>query len=267
MAHSAARGVACGPALTRTGVRRVTIGTQRTAVDPRIRYGVDDLIARAAEHRGGDRRRSNAHEQHVIEADAIEAVLQRSDALDLVRLDHRRQHIANHQALLALRSTAAREIVRDGEDCAEVVGRMAPLRREPGVIEIEPADHRADVESGLHRIELVRSARHACAAGQRCAWNHRPHQLGARRVLQRLEAAGERIHEAVVRGLVGGVAVDAVGQRVIGDIGENFVGGGSFGGLVIVGRHAYVKSSRFTFSRRAARTSGSRARCSWRSAG
>ncbi len=55
--------------------------------------------------------------------------------------------------------------------------------------------------------------------------------------LQRLEAAAERVHQAVVRGFVSRFAVNAVRQRVVGDIGEDFVGCGSFGGLVIVGRH------------------------------
>src|SRR3954471_19260222 len=98
------------PALARASVRRMTIGTQRSAVDPCIRYGIDDLITRAAEHRSRNGSRSNAHEQHVIEADPIEAVLQRRDALDLVRLDHRSQHIANHEPLGALRRVATRQV-------------------------------------------------------------------------------------------------------------------------------------------------------------
>ena len=37
---------------------------------------------------------------------------------------------------------------------------MAPFGGEPGVVEIEPADHRADVERRLHRVELELRARH-----------------------------------------------------------------------------------------------------------
>ena len=50
---------------------------------------------------------------------------------------------------------AAGEPVGDGEDAAEIVGGVAPLGGEPGVVEVEPADHGADVERGLHGIELV----------------------------------------------------------------------------------------------------------------
>src|SRR3972149_4983666 len=48
----------------------------------------------------------------------------------------------------------ARQPVRAGEYAAQVVRRMAPLGRKPGVVEVEPANHRADVERSLHRIEL-----------------------------------------------------------------------------------------------------------------
>ena len=35
--------------------------------------------------------------KHVIETDAVEAVIERQHALDLVRLDHRRQHVAHRE--------------------------------------------------------------------------------------------------------------------------------------------------------------------------
>ena len=40
-------------------------------------------------------------QHHVIEPDAVEAVLQREHALDLVRLDHRRQHVGHRERLSA----------------------------------------------------------------------------------------------------------------------------------------------------------------------
>jgi hypothetical protein len=49
-----------------------------------------------------------------------------------------------------------REPVGGGEDAAQVVRRVAPFGGQPGVVEVEPADHGADVEGRLHRIELVR---------------------------------------------------------------------------------------------------------------
>ena len=71
------------------------ISTQRAAVEPRVRHGVDDLVAAAAEQARRDGRARDAHEQDVVETYAVEAVVQREHALDLVRLDHRRQHVGH----------------------------------------------------------------------------------------------------------------------------------------------------------------------------
>src|SRR2546422_8545534 len=49
----------------------------------------------------------------------------------------------------------SRQPIRDRQDRAEVIRRVAPLGGEPGVVEIEPADHGADIERRLHRVELV----------------------------------------------------------------------------------------------------------------
>ena len=73
-----------------------------------MRQRIDDLIARAAEQLRDDGGRRHPHQQHVIEADAVEAVLEREATLDLVRLDHRRQHVAHHERCLA----GARRFVR-----------------------------------------------------------------------------------------------------------------------------------------------------------
>ena len=82
-------GVAGGPGFARAGVGRVAIGAQRAAVEPGVGDGVDDLLARAAEQLRGDGGGGDADEQDVIEADAVEAVFQREDALDFVGFDHR----------------------------------------------------------------------------------------------------------------------------------------------------------------------------------
>ncbi len=93
--HRAAGRIAGRPALARSGVRRVPVGAQRAAVDPRVRHGIDDLFARPAEHRRDDRGRGYAHQEHVVEPDAVEAVLEREHALYFVRLDHSRQDVAH----------------------------------------------------------------------------------------------------------------------------------------------------------------------------
>ena len=190
----------------------MAIGAQRAAVDPGVRNRVDDLLACAAEHRGDDGRGGDANQDHVIEPDAVEAVLERQDALDLVRLDHRGEHVAHCERRLALHHALARQVVGHGEDGAEIVRRVAPLRRQPGVVEIQPAHHRADVERRLHGVELIRRAGHARAAGHHRARHNGPEQLGAGRILERLEAAGERIHQAIARGLIGRRARD--GRRL-----------------------------------------------------
>ena len=76
---------------------------------------------------------------------------------------------------------------------------MAPLGREPGVVEVEPADHRADVERRRDGLELVARARHARAARKLRAGHDGTEQLRARGEAERENAAAERVHEAVAR--------------------------------------------------------------------
>ena len=73
----------------------MAVGAQRLAVDPGLRDGIDDLVVGTAQHLGDHRGRGHLDQHHVVEADAVEAVLEREHALDLVRLDHRRQHVAH----------------------------------------------------------------------------------------------------------------------------------------------------------------------------
>jgi len=100
---------------------------------------------------------------------------------------------------------------------------MSPLRRQPGVIEVEPANHRANVERSLHRIKLVPCARNARAMRINGPLHNRPQQLGACRILQRLQTAAQRIDQAIPCGLVRKLALDFIIQRVVSDIGENFI--------------------------------------------
>jgi hypothetical protein len=65
----------------------------------------------------------------VVEADAIERVEQREAALDLVRFDHALEDILDGDAL-----ALACQMVRDGEDSTEIVGRVAPFNK--GIIVI-----------------------------------------------------------------------------------------------------------------------------------
>ena len=222
-AHAAARGIACRPRFARARVRRVAIGAQRLPVDPCIGDGVHDLLVRAAEHVCDDGRGRDLHQHDVIEADTVEAVLQRDDALDLVRLDHAGEHVAHDERRLAGGHTRARNPVGCREYAAQVVGRMAPFGGEPRVVKIQPADHRADVECGHHRIELVGRARHPGAVRHDRARHDRAHKLGAGGIGEGLESAAERVHQTQARGVVGFGAFDFVLRDVIGDVDQDCV--------------------------------------------
>ncbi len=121
----------------------------------------------------------------------------------------------------------ARQPVGGGEDAAQVVRRVAPFGGEPGVVEVEPADHGADVEGGLHRVHLVGRAGHLRAVGHDGAGDDGPQHLGAGGVLEGLEAAAEGVHEAVAGGLVGLRALHLVLDDVVGDVDEDLVGLGA----------------------------------------
>ncbi len=128
-AHGAAGGVARGPALARAGIGRVPIGAQALAIDPGKRERIDGLLAGEAEqlaHHGGGR---DLDQNHVIEADFVEGVLQRNAALDLVRLDHGGQHIAHDERRLARwRSRCATSSPRR-PGCRRDYRRGGPTRR------------------------------------------------------------------------------------------------------------------------------------------
>ena len=118
--------VAGGPTLARTRVGRVTESAQALAVDKDLRDDVDSLVAREAEHFRDDGGRREFDEDDVVQADAVERVLEGHAALDLVRLDHGAEDVLDDELL-----ARAREVVSDGEDRAEVVGRVTPLGGEP----------------------------------------------------------------------------------------------------------------------------------------
>ena len=231
-AHGTAGGVARRPALARAGVGRMPVGAKRLAVDPGERDRVDHLLAREPQHAGDHRRGGDLHQHHVVQAHLVEAVLQRDAALDLVRLDHAGQHVTHGEGRLAGRHGVARQPVGGHEDAAHVVRGVAPFGGEPRVVEIEPADHRAEAECRLHRIELVGRTRHLGAVRHDRSRHDRSEQLRAGRIGQRLEAAAERIQQAVMGGPVGLVAADREISRVIGDVDQHLVRLGTYVGNV-----------------------------------
>ena len=198
-------------------VRRLWPSTQASDSASRI------WSAGQAEHLRHHSGRGHLDQNHVVEANLVERVLEREAALDLVCLDHRRQHRAHGQRSLAAGNGSAGEPVGDGEDAAQIVRRVAPLGGQPGVVEIQPANHGADVEGGLNRVQLKRRARNFGAVGHDGSRHHRPQQLGAGRILKRLKAAAQRVDQAVARGGVSQFALDGVTANVIGNIDQNLV--------------------------------------------
>ncbi len=204
----------------------MAIGAQALAVHPGQRDRIDDLFAGQAKHACHDRGGGHFDQHHVVEADLVEAVFQREAALDFVRLDHRREHVLHRERLPADRDCVARQPIGGRENAAQVVGRMPPFRGQPGVVEIQPADHRADIERGLHRIELEPGSGHLGAIGHDGAVDDRPQKLGAGRIFERLEAAAKRIHQAVARRFVSLLALDTVLGHIVGNVDQDLVGFG-----------------------------------------
>ena len=78
---------------------------------------------------------------------------------------------------------------------------MAPFGGEPGVVEIEPANHRTDIEGCVHRIELPFCSWHPRAVNQRGAWNDGAEMLGAFRIAQGEQAAAEGVDQIITGGV------------------------------------------------------------------
>ena len=60
--------------------------------------------------------------------------------MDLVGLDRCREQIADGQRDSPSAGLAAVQIIGDGQQRTDVVGRVAPFRRKPRVVEVEPPD-------------------------------------------------------------------------------------------------------------------------------
>ena len=122
----------------------------------------------------------------MIETYLVEGIFKRDAALYLVRLDHRCKHMAHGQRFAALGNCGTRQPVGYREDCAEVVGGMSPLGGQPGVVEVEPANHCANIEGGLNGIELELCAWDLRSVGYHGAGHDRTQKLGAGWVFERL---------------------------------------------------------------------------------
>ncbi len=113
----------------------------------------------------------------------------------------------------------------------------------PGIVEVQPANHGADVEGGLDGIELELGAGDPGAVGHDGAGHDGAEQLGAGGVIKRLQAAAERIDQAVARRLVGEVGLDVVAKDIIDDVGKDGIGFGADVGDVGGHGQAFLRRS------------------------
>ncbi len=215
--------------------------------------------------RGGD-----LHQHHVVEPHPVEAVLQRDAALDLVRLDHAREHVAHGERRLARGRGVARE---------PVGGQRMPPRLSEGWP--HSAASQVSLKSSQRIIAPMLNA--ACTGS---SWNGvpgtfapcgtivpgtiGPSSLVQAGILQRLEAAAQRVHQAVARGLVGLPRGDLVFAGVVDDVDQDAVGIGA--DVADVGGHGALslpagRDAPVTCVWQSERTRGSRGRCSWRAGG
>ncbi len=95
---------------------------------------------------------------------------------------------------------------------------MAPLGSQPGIVEIQPADHGSNIECRLHWIKLVICAGNPCAIGNYCAGDDGAQQLGTCRVFERFQPAAQGIDEAGTRCCVGQLALDLEVKRIVGNV-------------------------------------------------
>jgi len=69
-------------------------------------------------------------------------------------------------------------------------------------------------------------AAHARAPAQHGAWHHGPEQFGAGRIFQRLQAAADRIGQAMPGGLVRQLAEASRVEHIIGDSTQQLIRSG-----------------------------------------
>ena len=122
---------------------------------------VDDFITRAAEELRDDGRARNLQQERVIDPVTTQGILHAEHTLYLVRLHHRFQHRAHGERRFPRCGADAAQMIRHGENRADIVRRVRRLRGDPRVVEVEPAHEASGVECRRRGIELIRRARHA----------------------------------------------------------------------------------------------------------
>src|ERR1700751_4053461 len=96
----------------------------------------------------------------MIKPDAIEAVFQCEDTLDLVRLNHGYENITHRESLNSLAKTVSAQVICDRKNGTEIIRRVCRFRGAPRCVETEPAPDRPNVEGSLNRVEFVTGSRY-----------------------------------------------------------------------------------------------------------
>ena len=165
----------------------------------------------------------------MIQADTVKTVFQGEDTLDLMGLDHAVEDVCDGQRVFPRGAILQAEIVGDGKNAAEIIGRMSPFGGQPGVVEVQPAHQRADIECRLHRVQPVVGAGHPRPVRHFGSGHHRPQHLCAGGKFERHHSAGQGIQQAVKCSTARLLACGLAAQYIIGNILQQHIGRGSFG--------------------------------------
>src|ERR1700736_2315772 len=105
----------------------------------------------------------------MIQPDSVKAVFEREYSLDFVRLDHCDEYISDLPRLATIADQTTAFVISNRQDRPQIIRRMPPFSGKPSVVEIEPSNHRSQIECSPYGIELITGSRHLGAAKHRCS--------------------------------------------------------------------------------------------------
>lgn len=117
--------VSSRPRLPRSSVRGMTESTKGLTIDEDLRDDIDGLVTSETQQFRNDGGRGEFDEDDVVETYSVERVLEGHASLNLVGFDHRFEDVLHLEGL-----SGTREVIGNGEDSSEVVGRVTPFSSE-----------------------------------------------------------------------------------------------------------------------------------------
>ena len=130
-------------------------------------------------------------------------------------LDHGLQHGFHGQRCFTVGHSPARKVIRHGQDPAQVIRRVPPFRRQPGVVVVQPAHDTPDIPGRLYRVQLERRTRDPGTMGHQRTLNQRPEVLGAFRETQCQQSTPQGIHQAIAGCGPGFLTIDWGVQHIV----------------------------------------------------